>query len=79
MAILLPLEKRSPVQRLGRGSLYVSRGGFWAGVINPFIATPEIHKYDQLLVICIAVLVVGFVAGAVGLILQQLLGKALDA
>ena len=55
---------------------YMYRGSdFWMGVINPFISTPEIHKYDQLLVICIGVLAVGFAAGALGILSQQLLGK----
>lgn len=41
--------------------LYFARGAAWAAAL-----LPEGHKYEQLLVICVAVLVVGFVAVAVG-------------
>ncbi|GHA53599.1 sodium:solute symporter [Amylibacter ulvae] len=44
-----------------------------AQMVNPWISAGEIHKYDQLLVICIAVLVVGFAAGILGIISNRIL------
>ncbi|PIB24342.1 sodium:proline symporter [Amylibacter kogurei] len=42
-------------------------------IVNPWISTSEVHKYDQLLVICIAVLVIGFAAGILGIISNRIL------
>jgi hypothetical protein len=42
-------------------ALYLARGAEWAMAI-----LPEAHKYEQLLLICIAVLIVGFIATLAG-------------
>jgi Na+/proline symporter len=46
--------------------LYFARGWDFAAAI-----LPEAHKYDQLLMICVAVLIVGFVATALGAMMQR--------
>jgi len=59
---------------------YMFRGAGWVkATVDPFvpafIAGEKLHKYDQLFVICVFVLLIGFAVGLIGVITKQMLAR----